>query len=169
MPARPSWVYDRGDLERLDRRVAALSGEAVGYLPGLIDQARAAVAGRAFRARGIDRIDVPRADVEVDVDMENCEAGVYLWGTLTEGVPHGGYEPFVTWDPLDRAAEGEVFARLLGLAPPAPPGDEAGGGTFAAYCNSSAEATQMRRIAGGTERGPSLDEVESFTASPELG
>lgn len=67
-----------GDVERLDRRVAALSGVAVGYLPGLIDQARAAVAGRAFRARGVDRIEVPRADVEVDVDMENCEVGVYL-------------------------------------------------------------------------------------------
>jgi predicted RecB family nuclease len=41
------------------------------------------------------------------------------------------------------------------------------GSTFAAYCYSPAENTQMRRIAVGSDIKPSLDEVESFIARSE--
>jgi predicted RecB family nuclease len=146
-----------------------LSGVKVGYLPGLIDQARAAVSGRVFRARGLERIQVPRADVEVDVDMENCDASVYLWGTWScgpDGMP-GGYQPFVDWTPLDGNVEAQLFARFWAWLMQLRDSTVGSGDTFAAYCYSSAENTQMRRIAAGSEVGPSLDEVDCFIASPE--
>jgi predicted RecB family nuclease len=157
------------DLGRLDWRTASLSGVKVGYLPGLIDQARAAVSGRVFRARGLERIQVPRADVEVDVDMENCDASVYLWGTWScgpDGMP-GGYQPFVDWTPLDGNVEAQLFARFWAWLMQLRDSTVGSGDTFAAYCYSSAENTQMRRIAAGSEVGPSLDEVDCFIASPE--
>ena len=159
-----------GDLASLDRRTVAVTGLKVGYLPGLIDQARAAVAGRPLRRRGIDRIDVPRADVEIDVDMENSGSGVYLWGvrvsrTERTGVSPG-YRPFVSWDPLDGDGEVEIFARFWTWMTGIRDATLAGSGTFAAYCYTSAENHQMLKIAGRTAAGPTPDEVGEFLAGP---
>ncbi|MGH3976359.1 MAG: TM0106 family RecB-like putative nuclease, partial [Pseudonocardiaceae bacterium] len=60
------------------------------------------------------RIAVPRADVEVDVDMESFdEAGAYLWGCLLSdsdiSVP-GGYRAFATWEPVPTQDEARSFA-----------------------------------------------------------
>ena len=157
-----------GDLDRLDLHTAALSGVKVGYLPGLIDQARAAVTTRVFRSRGVGSVEVPRADVEVDVDMESCESGVYLWGTWTSsGGRVVGYEPFVDWAPLNGDVEAELFARFWDWLLQLRQTTIGQGGTFAAYCYSSAENTQMRRIAAGSGIEPSLDQVESFIARSE--
>jgi len=156
------------DLRRLDKSTAAISGLTVGYLPDLIDQARVAVSGRVFRARGVERIEVPRADVEVDVDMENGAAGVYLWGTWAAASgQEAGYEPFVDWHLLDDHLEAEVFSRFWDWLKQLRSTTIGHGGTFAAYCYSSAENTQMRRIAASAVGGPSLDEVDSFIASCE--
>ena len=105
---------------------AAYSDAPMRDLPEQIDLARAGLGqSPAYRRRGVMRVRVPRGDIEVDVDMENTEDGVYLWGALLSA-PGGvserdGYHPFCTWEPLTRDTEAELFARfwawLTGLRP----------------------------------------------------
>ncbi len=158
-----------GDARALCARTAAYSDRPMRDLPEQIDRARAAL-GRspAYRRRGVARVEVPRGDLEVDIDMENVEDGVYLWGALVtdrsgrDGWPVG-YHPFCTWEPMTAEVEASLFAEfwrwLSGLRERA-----AGAGlVFRAYCyNAAAENTQMRRIAAvaGLE-----DEVAAFTGS----
>jgi predicted RecB family nuclease len=158
-----------GDARALDPCTAAYSDEPMRDLPEQIDLARAALGGSpAYRRRGVTRVRVPRGDVEVDIDMENTEDGVYLWGALVSAGPGrpaegGGYHPFCTWEPLTADTEAKLFARfwawLTGLRRDA----AAAGLLFRAYCyNAAAENTQMRRIAAAAGLA---DEVAAFTGS----
>jgi predicted RecB family nuclease len=162
-------VRTLGDARSLSPGTAAYSDEPMRDLPEQIDLARAALGvAPAYRRRGVARVRVPRGDVEVDIDMENTEDGVYLWGALVSAGPGratgvGRYHPFCTWQPLTGAVEAELFARfwawLTGLRRAA----AAAGLVFRAYCyNAAAENTQMRRIAPAV----GLDEtVAAFTGS----
>jgi hypothetical protein len=160
-----------GDARVLSPRTAAYSDRPMQDLPEQIDLARAALGSApAYRRRGITNVQVPRGDIEIDIDMENVEEGVYLWGALvtdqagTSGLPTG-YHPFCTWDMLTPETEAALFTRfwqwlcqLRGAAADA-------GLSVRAYCyNAAAENTQMRRIAAtvGLE-----DEVTAFTQSPD--
>jgi predicted RecB family nuclease len=162
-------IHVLGDARELAPATAAYSDAPMRDLPEQIDLARAALSGApAYRRRGVARVRVPRADIEVDVDMENTEDGVYLWGALVSAGPGrpvdgGGYHPFCTWEPLTRDTEAALFTRfwawLTGLRRDA----AAAGLVFRAYCyNASAENTQMRRIAAAAGLA---DEVAAFTGS----
>ncbi len=140
-------------------------------LPQQIDQARAALGDRAvYRRRGVAQVEVPRADVEVDIDMENTEDGVYLWGALVTlrsawaGEP-AGYRAFCTWEPITGDVEASLLAefwRWLGGLRAAVAG---AGLTFRGYCyNASAESTQLRRIAAATGLA---GEVAAFVGSDQ--
>ena len=159
-----------GDARSLDPRTAAYCDSPLGDLAGQIDLARAALGpAPAYRRRGVERVTVPRAGVEVDIDMENTEDGVYLWGALVTDRTgwlgeQAGYRAFVTWDPMTPAAETRVFEAfwswLTGLRETAAAGDC----WLNAYCfNAAAENGQLRRLgaAAGCEA-----EVESFIGSP---
>ena len=160
-----------GDARSLCPRTAAYCDQLMRDLPEQIDCARAALGGSpVYRRRGVARVEVPRGGVEVDIDMENVEEGVYLWGALVtdrsgvDAVPTG-YRPFCTWHPLTSGTEAALFTEfwrwLTGLRRDA----AAAGQVLRAYCyNAAAENTQMRRIAAAA----GLEEaVAAFTGSEE--
>ena len=160
-----------GDLSRLDEVTASYSGAGLSSLPEQIDRARAALGpAPVYRRRGIDAIAVPRGDIEVDVDMENIEDGVYLWGALLTdrsdpaGTTHE-YVPFVTWEPLTPEAEVENFVRFWNWMTEVRTAAHDAGRTFRAYCyNASAENTYLRSL--GRAAGVP-DQVEDFIVSED--
>lgn len=94
--------------------------------------ARAWLSGAPL-VRRFDTVQVTRADVEVDVDLESYgEAGAYLWGTLLDGE----YRPFVTWDPLPTEDEARSFAEFWNWLTTIRDRALSAGKTFAAYCYS---------------------------------
>ncbi len=114
---------------------------------------------------------MPRGDVEVDIDLENVEDGVYLWGTLvtirSPGWTGGaaGYRAFCRWAPITAEVEAGLFAEfwawLAGLRQAA----AAAGRTFRAYCyNAAAEGGALRRLAATVGL---TDEVAAFISSAQ--
>jgi predicted RecB family nuclease len=124
------------------------------------------------RCIGVDLAPIPRADVEVDVDMEsiNCDGGsyAYLWGTLTTVGGVSNYRPFVTWDPLSGASAARVFAEFWYWLIQLRDATLADGRTFMSYAwgNKSAENPKMRNAVNTGEPGlPRLSEVVHFHGS----
>ena len=122
-----------------------------------------------YRRRGLAALEVPRADVELDLDLENVEDGVYLWGALvTDRAGIGvatGYRAFVAWDPITPEVEGRLFEELWAWLQDLRAQVHAEGKTFRAYCyNAGIEGGHLRRLALVANRGP---EVEGFLTSDE--
>lgn len=164
-------VHAAADLDELLGQTLLYDDSRIGDLPGQIDLARARLGLHpACRRRGVNRLDVPRGDIEIDVDMENVEQGTYLWGVLfTErylgSPPVVEYRPFVSWDPSTSRGELDAFARFWDWLRDQRATAAASARSLRAYCYSkAAENGQMRRIAAclGLE-----DEVEAFTTSDQ--
>ena len=125
--------------------------------------------------RKVPLVEVPRADVEVDVDMESFgESGAYLWGCLLSGVDVGfapGYRSFVTWDPLPTVDEARSFAEFWAWLTQVRARALAAGLTFRAYCyNAMAENRWLFGSAerfGGSPGIPAKREIQSFVDSDE--
>jgi predicted RecB family nuclease len=121
---------------------------------------------------------VPRADVEVDVDMESFgESGAYMWGALLHhpggarpGDEPEGYRAFATWEPVPTDDEARSFAEFWAWLTGVRSAAQATGRSFAAYCyNEQAEnrwlLASARRFVG-LPGVPPVAEVEAFIADP---
>jgi predicted RecB family nuclease len=160
-----------GDARRLCRHTASYSDEPLSGLAEQIDSARAALGDAAvYRRRGVAQVTVPRADVEVDVDMENIEDGVYLWGALVSDhsgrfAADGGYRAFADWSEMEAAVESNLFVSFWAWFTDLRGRALDSGLTFGAYCyNASAENGQMRRIAATVGLS---DEIDGFISTGE--
>ncbi|WP_439385321.1 TM0106 family RecB-like putative nuclease [Amycolatopsis lexingtonensis] len=140
----------------------------------------AVVLARAWLAdltlvRRVEAVDVPRGDVEVDVDMESFgDAGAYLWGCLLTGADIGvpqGYRAFATWDPLPTDDEARSFAEFWAWLTDVRERTEAAGLTFRAYCYNA--LAENRWLFGSVERFgdhpgiPAKKDIQSFVDSEE--
>ena len=186
-----AWLGDLAEISEDDR--SALEAEGVstlGQLRGLcqktagyhgapdssglaeqIDLARAALGPDAVYAkRGVTSVVVPRAEVEVDVDMENnLESRVYLWGTLLSTSSELNPPAYVAFDDfsaeLTEEAEVALFSSFWGWFSGLRASALSQGKSFAAYCyNASAENQHLRRLAELAGLG---DEVAEFVAGSE--
>ncbi|HEX2300758.1 MAG TPA: TM0106 family RecB-like putative nuclease, partial [Pseudonocardiaceae bacterium] len=120
------------------------------------------------------RTEVPRADVEVDVDMESFgDAGAYLWGCLLTGADIGmprGYRAFATWEPVPTPDEARSFAAFWAWLAEVRLRAAARGLSFHAYCyNEQAENRWMLSSAerfAGAPGVPTSAQVQEFISSP---
>jgi predicted RecB family nuclease len=157
------------DLGALDAKTLDVCEACASNVAGQIELAQARVGeAPAYRKRGAEVIAVPRADIEVDVDMENINDGCYLWGALVtdrrEAAPEARYVAFSSWDPDIEAGELVAFEDFWSWLTGERAKAEAEGASFSAYCYSKAEQTQMTRIA---DRLGLRREVSEFLASGE--
>ncbi|HEV3357151.1 MAG TPA: TM0106 family RecB-like putative nuclease [Pseudonocardiaceae bacterium] len=117
--------------------------------------------------------EVPRGDVEVDVDMESFgESGAYLWGALLsgEGIDEpAGYRAFVTWDALPTNDEARSFAEFWRWLSNVAARARINGRTFRAYCYN--ELAENRWLLASADRFadepgiPTRAEVQQFIDS----
>ncbi|QYN39927.1 TM0106 family RecB-like putative nuclease [Pseudonocardia sp. DSM 110487] len=143
----------------------------------LVALARARMRGLAV-VRRVAEVDVPRADIEVDVDMESFgESGAYLWGALLRhpggrlpGDEPDGYRAFATWDPVPTQDEARSFAEFWTWFSAVRARAAATGRSFAAYCyNEQAENRWLLASAtrfAGMPGIPPLGDVEEFIDHP---
>ncbi|MEV7554181.1 TM0106 family RecB-like putative nuclease [Amycolatopsis sp. NPDC089917] len=125
--------------------------------------------------RKVDRVEVSRGDVEVDVDMESFgDSGAYLWGSLLTGADIGmeqGYRAFATWEPLPTADEARSFAEFWAWFKEVRERTLAAGLTFRAYCYNA--LAENRWLFGSADRFgeypgvPAKAEIASFVDSDE--
>lgn len=162
-----------GDLARLDGRTFVLCTAGGGStVAGQIELARARTGGLpAYRRRGVASVEVPRADIEVDVDMESTHDGCYLWGALgtdrREASAGVQYVSFATWDPEIEDGEIVAFEKFWAWLGTVRARAATEGASFRAYCYSrSAEEGQMKRLADRLGDGVRT-EVDEFLASDE--
>jgi hypothetical protein len=160
-----------GDARTLSPRTVAYCDQPMRGLPEQIDCARAALGDSpVYRRRGVTRVEVPRGQVEVDIDMENAEDGVYLWGALVtnraaDSPARAGYRAFCTWERMTGEAEARLFTEFWAWLSEMRASAASAGLLFRAYCyNAAAESTQMHRIAAGTGL---WEAVTGFTGSEE--
>jgi predicted RecB family nuclease len=163
-------IHTAADATTLCVTTASYSGSGLTALARQIDLARAVLGPNdAYLRRGVSPLQVPRADVEIDIDLESIEDGVYLWGVLvTDRADIGvetGYRAFVSWAPMQPRVEVEIFEHLWEWLQALQDKVHSAGRTLCAYCYSeSAEAGHLRRLAALVGR---TDEVDRFLKSEE--
>ena len=142
------------------------------------DVGEASALAAAWRARipvlrRVERVTVPRFDVEVDIDVEAyLDQGAYLWGAFDGR----DYHPFVTWGGLGTTAEADTFARFWAWLCSVRDDAHSRGLSFAAFCYARHGenhwlSSSARRFAGHVcpegHSVPSEVEIDAFISSKE--
>ena len=174
---RSAGVKTMADLAALDPATAAYGAE-VNHLTEAIDKARVVDYARirrmthVFRARGVKTLEIPRAKVEIHVDMEN-DTHIYLWGVrvVRNNGAHSTWEhkSFVTFEATD-AAEAKVTVEFWKFLMDAirNANKEFGPGEVKIFHYTAAEDRCLRHLAekhAGTKGIPTLAKLEAFLAS----
>lgn len=128
----------------------------VTHLKDPLDRLRVAIrragmikAGISLERETIGPIAVPRADVEVDFDIEwDVEGRVYLWGALVHRDGVASYQPTVAWEPLDDASELALVDQFADWLRTLVQESEAQGQSFLVYHYSHPEPTYLKRLLG---------------------
>ncbi|WP_421119861.1 TM0106 family RecB-like putative nuclease [Aquihabitans daechungensis] len=163
-------VHTAADLARLDRKVLVLA-DAPGL--GLVDAIRGARVitggGRAVLRWGVEVLEVPGAEVEIDIDMENAIDGThYLWGALVDG----HYHAFASWDQPSSTVDSDVFIKFWTWLQHQRTAAQNSRRSLIAYCWSrGAEAGALRRGAVAAEAAGHpgvVDAVDEFLDGDEL-
>ncbi len=151
-------------------------GRHIDKLDELIYRARAQRAGTALRIVDADAVHCPRADVEVDVDMESYADTTYLWGALvtrttpaTGALVDGdeGYHAQAEWGELTREGEARLFADFWRWFDDLRGRVLAAGLSFRAYCfwAQAEDGAMDRAVATGWPGGPRAEELAAFRAA----
>lgn len=148
-------AIDPTDPVFLDRYLPEVSHVAspAKRLAAAVTRAQMISSGVSLQRKTEGRIDLPRAEIEIDLDIEwGNDDRVYLWGALINR--HAAapvYQPFVSWEVLDDASEQALalsFATWL-RATIAEAKDR--GETVRVYHYASPEPDRLKRILGGSE------------------
>ena len=167
-------VEDLAGLSLDDPRLASYWPEldikqsrAQGRLEDAVTRAQMSIAGERVRATGGQTPEVPRADVEVDFDLEwDADGRIYLWGLLVTDRDGHRVESVYSWEPLDEGGEAalasDAIARLVSLRKEA----ESSGQSFRVYHYSHPEISMVRSLIrrGGPHPWPSEEWWEGFTS-----
>jgi predicted RecB family nuclease len=131
-------------------------------LTAAIERAEMICDGIEIERTGDHRVEVPVADVEIDVDIEyDLDNRVYMWGArLRQGGDDSSaryFADFVEWDPLDSRREQALAARFAAWLREQRDAAEAGGQTLKVFHWSHPERSKLKSILGLAEVGDLID------------
>ena len=153
---RKAGVATAADLATLDDTTLSYKALSGANLKLAIERARAAISKQPFLVSGRAEVSVPRADLEIDLDMEHADGGTYLWGavvTAKGNVPDdvaalsGTYVSFVDFGILGDGGEVRLVVGLLDWIDALTAAVEQLGSTWLVAFYSHAEIDELRRIA----------------------
>ena len=147
-------VQDLASLELADTRLAAYWPEleiapsrAKSRLEKAVLRAQMSLAGEDVRWLGNLVESIPRADVEVDFDLEwDGDSRIYLWGLLVTADGVSRSESLCSWDEMDEAGEVELAAAAIEKLILLRTAAESQGKTFLIYHYSHPEVSMVRTL-----------------------
>lgn len=161
------------DILNLHEGTLAVGGPTgVKWLARAIDQARAQQDGRVYLERDVNFVGFRRAGIEIDIDIEDSDGYVYLFGALVSGrKTRGGnkktrseYHAFTSWDETSNG-EAKAFAEFWKLLTDTIEYARENKYGVKIYHYSHHEVTAFRRLAAqhaGFPGVPTLEEVNSL-------
>ncbi|QXC61108.1 ribonuclease H-like domain-containing protein [Aquihabitans sp. G128] len=164
-------VLRTGDLGSLDPVALALVGQPIRSLADAVQGARAVgLGGGPLLRHGLRALEVPSADVEIDIDMENgIDGTAYLWGAWVDGRYHAA----ASWDPPGPAVQAAVFVEFWTWLEAQRTAAAAAGRSLVTYCwyrGAESRALKEGAAAAAAELGlvDAPAAVDDFLASPQF-